>query len=142
MSSVGLVVPVHLPLKMVDALKNKMEKLRADKHEATANADMSEASVKEVGERCTVHDKDIQELEERLNVLEDDLDKAETVSKEQIQSLENQLREWDQRASAGEGRVRSLQGEKEKLERGLDDVRSEKAKVLSELESLGLSLDD
>jgi predicted nucleic acid-binding Zn-ribbon protein len=127
---------------MVDALKNKMEKLRADMFEATSNADQSEETVKAVEERCSRHDGDIQELEERLNVLEDDLDKAETVSKEQIQSLENQLREWDQRASAGEGRVRSLQGEKEKLERNLEDIRSEKTKVLSELESLGLSLDD
>eukprot|EP00842_Homolaphlyctis_polyrhiza_P003758 jgi/Hompol1/4383/HPOL_003611-RA len=140
----------------MDAIKQKLEKLRIDADASLARAEKAEDEVKSLKTELNKRDSDVQNFQNKIALLQMDLERAEKRADEnklekaksdkdeshnealqrKIQMLESQLDQKENDRKEATDRARALELEAEKFERKAKQLDAEKLDLENRLEEM------
>jgi len=121
----------------MDSVKNKMESLIKEKHEAIEQAQEFEKLTKELGRECDDFSRTIQKYERDISKDEEQLDNVITATQEALERLDNQDKitaDAEQNLAALKRKVQLLEEESSRVNDRLKDVLGRMETVENEYE--------
>ncbi|KAG9323767.1 hypothetical protein KVV02_007762 [Mortierella alpina] len=122
----------------MDKFKEKIANLRSEADDALAKAEETEKELQAIKAEVSSKDQDAISLNNRIALLESQLEKAESGGSES----QKKLRELELKAEDLERKVKTLEKENETLETKLEDTTAEHQKIKDELDETLKAMDE
>ncbi|KAF9940490.1 hypothetical protein BGZ65_006783 [Modicella reniformis] len=122
----------------MDKYKEKIAALRTEIEDANQRAETARTELTNVKAELSAKDQEAISLTNRIKLLENQLEKAESGGSDS----QNKVRELEAKVDSLEGQVTGLTAENEQLEVSLGDVTSEHQKLNEEFEAAMRTMDD
>ncbi|CAO3567884.1 unnamed protein product [Mortierella alpina] len=136
--SMSLLFPHTSHIHKMDKFKEKIAAIRTEADEALSRAEAAEQQLQVVKDEISAKDQDAISYNNRITLLESQLEKAESGGSE----AGVRLRELELKAEDLERRVKTLENENESLETKLEGTTAEHQKIKDELEETLKAMDE
>ncbi|KAF9285079.1 hypothetical protein BGZ68_004174 [Mortierella alpina] len=122
----------------MDKFKEKIASLRTEADDAIARAEETERELAAAKEELSAKEQDAISFNNRITLLESQLEKAETGGSD----AQNKLRELELKAEDLERKVKTLETANDSLEIKLEETNADHQKIKDELEETLKAMDD